>query len=222
MRTVSLFLASLALCLNSLARADESDRASFGLQFSLLQLSTGQQHLQTLTEDTKKTITEWKSSNLIDASTWLKVDKMSFYIYPFQDNNAFFSLGYQLLDTLEVGLDAGYNSQRIKTSDQTQASKDQLLGLYFVHTAQLPKFDIETNVIYDRVDGLSGAQSSAESDTKRQGSFTKLSFSAVIPLRSNASYVGGIAYSLASQKTGSDKESIASFTTQIFGLRFVL
>ncbi len=202
--------------MTSTAWAEEKDEpgASFSLQFSGLRWAKSKSKASD--EETSRDLTTLMTGDLVDSSVWATVGKFNLYFYPFQDVNSLVSLGYMLRDDLEIGVDLGLNSSKLK-DPKSELSSD-LFGAFATWSVPFDACVLESFAVFDLVKSESteiNSTTGEEETTKLTGNFLKISSSVVIPLAKNASYLAGVWWAAENGKNHADDTTTKS--TQ-FGL----
>lgn len=220
-------LALALLCLGGSftvnAHEAEAPRATVGMQFSGLKYSSTINKTQGAGVSASKKTTSTVTSDLVDAYIWVSTQDFNFYLYPFQDGNALVSLGYMINQQFELGLDFGYNTTR---DDQPKYELTRTIyGVFATHFLPLGAWTLESLLLYDISRGKSEKLNGLgiEQTTTIQGSFLKLSATAVYPLRSNLWYYASLWYSVQDEKDSSDiTDKYQQVSLTIAGLRLAI
>lgn len=96
----------------AMSQENEAVPASLSLQFTGLKWA--QSSSKYSDEDITRKSTSLMTGDLVDAVVYATIGKWNVYFYPFQDINALVSLSYMVRDDLEVGVDLGLNSSKLK------------------------------------------------------------------------------------------------------------
>lgn len=173
------------------AEESESTSASFSFQFSGLRWA--QSKTKYSDEDSNREMTSLMTGDLVDSSVWATIGNFNLYFYPFQDINSLVSLGYMIRDDLEIGVDLGLNSSKLK-DPKSELSSD-LVGAFVTWSVPLASYVLENFAVLDVTRSEStdiNSTTNEEETTKITGNFFKISSSIVVPLSKNASYLAGV------------------------------
>lgn len=205
------------------AEEKEEASASFSVQFSGLRWA--QSKTKYSDEDSKREMTTLMTGDLVDSLVWATVGKFNLYFYPFQDINSLVSLGYMIRDDLEVGVDLGLNSSKMK-DPKSELSSD-LFGAFVTWSVPFDGYILENFAVLDvtRSEATEiNSTTNEEETTKITGNFFKISSSVVVPIAKNASYMAGVWWAAENgknQATDVTKKS-TQFGLTLAGLRLTI
>jgi hypothetical protein len=214
---------SFLVATGSFAAENEPIAASLSLQFTGLRWALSDTKYSD--EADKREITTLTSGDLVDSLIWATINKVNIYFYPFQDSNALLSIGYMVRDDLEIGLDLGVNTSKVK-NPKSELSSD-LLGIFSTWIVPVGDYALENVGIFDvtsakstEINGTTGEEDSV----KVTGTFFKLSSSIVIPIAKNAWYMGGLWWASENGKNMSADTTKKStqFGVNVAGLRMTI
>jgi len=207
----------------AMGQENEAVPASLSLQFTGLKWA--QSSTKYSDEDITRKSTSLMTGDLVDAVVYATISKWNVYFYPFQDINALVSLSYMVRDDLEVGVDVGLNSSKLK-EPKSEFSSD-LLGAFVTWGVGFEGFSLENFAVldYTRVESTTlNTTTNMDETSKVTGSFVKISSTAVVPIAKNAHYLAGI-WAAAERGTNhaldTTKKS-SQFGLMLAGLRLTL
>ena len=181
-------LVIVGLLFTAQARAEGT---SYTISMPILKYATGSEKVKPkVGTDTDDDITNLATSDMADAYLSVTMDKVYVYFYPFSAGGSI-SAGYQLTDSLEVGVDFGLNSS-MKGDDKDGST---LFGGYGFFSVPIAKDTLELFGVIDRTSKSEERTSSAVPPvtTKTDSSNLALKFGVnyVHPCTPKVSYVAG-------------------------------
>lgn len=207
----------------ALAEEKEETAASFSFQFSGLRWA--QSNTKYSDEDSKREATTLMTGDLVDSLVWATVGRFNLYFYPFQDINSLVSLGYMIRDDLEIGVDLGLNSSKIK-DPKSELSSD-LFGAFVTWSVPIQSFVLENFAVFDVTRSESteiNSTTNEEETTKITGSFFKISSTVIVPIAKNASYMAGVWWAAENGKNhaADTTKKSTQFGLTLAGLRLTI
>ena len=202
--------------------ADEAP-ATVSLQFSGIKYVHTDKTSKFGGSEAKSKTQTYATSDLVDASLWVTVDKFNFYVYPFQDASALFSASYMVRDNFEWGFDFGYNSS--KEDSPKNKSDRNIYGTFGTYYCNAGPISLENTLIFDltKSSTLTTAETGAESEDSLKGNFFKAAVVGLYPLTKNAWYFAGINYSIQNDKDNNGRtEEFHQASVTLAGLRVTL
>lgn len=207
---VSAFL--LAMFGSMVAFGEGSDKVVFTIEAPVLSYSQSQtkDKPESGTETTEKStdITTNAQSELYLSA--LVDGKYAFYYYP---NVHAVSVGYYILESLELGLDFGMNSEKSKNDDTDADSEDtsNTYGLYAFYYLPVGTNVTEIYGVYDLTSSVNKTKDSkTDSNIKTAESLLKIGAQYVCNITDGFQYVGGVSYSMSSSKNSGDNKDESS------------
>lgn len=225
MLTRKAMLAGLLLASVSVAAsAAELSPASLSFQFSGIKYTTTTISSEAGGREESNRAASIVTSDLVDASIWAKVDDFNLYVYPFQDSNAFVSLGYMVNPAFEIGLDLGYN--KTKEQEPSLELSRHIFGMFGTYYVPLQSVTLENTLLCDISRGRSVTLSNTtgeEQEIEQKGYFIKATVAAFYPLGKNAWYMASMWFSTQNQHDNQDQsKKFRQFALTPLGFRITL
>lgn len=207
----------------ALAAENEATPASFSLQFSGLKWA--QSTTKYSDESSKRELTTLMTADLVDSMIWTSFGKVNLYFYPFLDSNALVSLSYMVRDDLELGIDLGLNTSKMK--DPKSELTSDLFGGFVTWLVPLENYTLENLAILDftRTESTEiNSTTNEEQTVKITGNFLKISSNIVVPIAKNAWYMAGVWWATENGKnqTADTTKKSTQFGLTLAGLRLTI